>query len=131
MNAAGKPLRVMFDTNAYDAIAAAGDAERIAELIAAGKLAVVMTPVQEGEIRQISDVARQQQQLALFHRIGSTRIEPADVIAADITLMARDDILAQVAEACCDLLVTEDQALRQSCRIAVGYSVFSKDLLRN
>jgi len=45
--------------------------------------------------------------------------------------MARDEILTRVAEACCDLLVTEDSKLRQRCRIAVAYSVFSKDILGN
>src|SRR5690606_41643428 len=46
-------LRVMFDTNAYDAILTAGDEERIAATIAAGAIALVTTPVQEDEIRQI------------------------------------------------------------------------------
>lgn len=123
---AGRKRRVLFDTNVYDAIAAAGDAERIAAMIDAGMLSVIVTPVQEDEIGQIRNAARRRRLLALFRRIGGERVDPAAVIAGDITYLSRDEILARVAEACCDLLVTEDRALLQRCGKAVRYAEFSE-----
>ena len=129
MTAANPPLRVLFDTNAYDAIINAGDEDRIEAASAAGRLAAIVTDVQEDEIRQIRNRRRQKRLLSLFHRIGSQRVDPAEVIGSDITHMARDEILARVAEACCDVLVTNDRALAERCAKAVGYAAFSKDAL--
>lgn len=119
------PRRVLFDTNIYDAVAAAGDEDRIIAAVEAGTLSVVVTPVQENEIRQIEDRAGREGLLALFRRIGGTRVEPASVLHGDITFLSRDEILAQVADACCDLLVSEDRALRQRCRKAASYAEFT------
>ena len=125
----GRPLRVLFDTNAYDAIAAAEDEERIVAMIDAGRLSVIVTPVQEDEIRQIGNRTRQMRLLAVFRRIGGTRVVPASVLHGDIAFLSRDDILAQVADACCDLLVTEDRALRQRCNKAISYAGFARAAL--
>lgn len=119
-------LRVLFDTNAYDAILAAGDAGRISALTAAGKLVVVTTQVQEDEIRQIRDRKRQRALLAVSHAIGGNRVEPTDLIGGEISHMTRDDILARVALASCDLLITEDRALASRCTSAIGYAEFAK-----
>ena len=40
--------------------------------------------------------------------------------------MARDKILARVAEVCCDLLVTEDRALAERSMKAVTYADFAR-----
>lgn len=123
-------LRVLFDTNAYDAILGAGDEARIAALIEAGTLSVIVTPVQEDEIRQIRSRSRRQRLLALFRRIGGRRVEPADVIGGDAAFMARDEILARLAEACCDLLVTEDRALAEGCTAkTASYAAFAASVL--
>ena len=128
MTAADGPLRVLLDTNAYDAIIDAGEEERIAAACEAGRLAVIVTDVQEDEIRQIRNRRRQKRLLGLFHRIGGRYVMPADLIGGDITYMARDEMLARIAEACCDLLVTEDRALAERCAKAVGYAEFAADL---
>lgn len=122
-------LRVMFDTNAYDAIIAAGDEDRIAALVAAGALSVVATRVQEDEICQIRDDARRNRLLAAFRRVGGKPVDPAALIDGDATYMSRDEMLARVAEACCDLLVTEDRALAQRCAASIGYADFARRVL--
>lgn len=119
-------MRVMFDTNAYDAILTAGDEARIAALAEAGTITIVLTPIQEDEIRQIRNRARQQALLELLHRLGGERVDPAAVIAADLTYMSRDEILARIGEACCDLLVTGDKALAAAMPIAKSYADFAR-----
>lgn len=119
-------LRVMFDSNAYDAILAQGDAERLQTLVAAGALAVITTPVQEDELRRIADPVRRDRLLALFRAIGGTRIDPANAIIGDITYLSGDEKLAGVAVACCDALVTDDAALAAGCPVAVGYAAFAR-----
>lgn len=104
-------LRVMFDSNAYDEILRHNDADRIRALIEAGELAVVTTHVQEDELRQIADAEKRMALLDVYHRVGGSRIAPGDVIAGDTTYLSRDDLLAGVAKACCDALVTHDRAL--------------------
>jgi hypothetical protein len=121
----GGKLRVMFDTNAYDAILSAGDEARIAALAAAGGIAIITTPVQEDEIRQIRNHPRQESLLGLLRRLGGERIDPATVIASDVTHMSRDEILARVAQACCDMLVTEDKAVAAATAIATSYAARS------
>lgn len=123
-------MRVMFDTNAYDAILTAGDEERIAATIAAGAVTLVTTPVQEDEIRQLRNRARREALLGLLRRLGGTRVDPATVIADDITYMSRDEILARVAQACCDRLVTGDRALAAATPLAASYADFARDVLK-
>lgn len=116
-------LRVMFDTNAYDAILAAGDAAAIRALSEAGKIAVILTPIQEAEIRQTRNATKRRRLLAVLRAIGGQMIEPASVIDADITYMARDEMLARVAAKHCDLLVTGDTALSKAAT-AASYGAF-------
>lgn len=124
-DAAHVPLRVMFDSNAYDAIFAHGDAHRLRALIDGGRIVVITTPVQEDELRCIADPARRAALLDLFRKLGGTRIDPADVIAGDTTYMSGDDKLAGVAAACCDLLVTDDAMLAAACPAALAYAAFA------
>lgn len=120
-------LRVIFDTNAFDAILASGDADRLAGAIADGRLAVITTPVQEAELRQVPETGRRTALLALLRRLGGTVIDPAAVIAADTTYMARDDLLAGVALACADSLVTGDRRLRARCgEQGLDYAAFRR-----
>ncbi|HEX6956418.1 MAG TPA: hypothetical protein VF194_00395 [Ferrovibrio sp.] len=120
---------MLFDSNAYDAILAAGDLPRLQDRIVAGELAVVTTPIQEDEIRQIRNPARQRALLALYRALGGTRIDPGAVIAADTTYMARDEMLLRIAAACCDWLVSDDKALAAADpgRV-IPYAAFSRRL---
>jgi len=52
------------------------------------------------------------------------------VIADDITYMSRDEILARVAQACCDRLVTGDRALAAATPLAASYADFARDVLK-
>lgn len=124
-----RPLRVMFDSNAHDAILAHGDAGRLRTLIDAGVLAVITTHVQEDEIRQVADAGRRKALLDILHRLGGATVDPAAVIEGDITYMARDRQLAGVALAACDLFVTDDRALASACANAIPYAEFRKRLV--
>ena len=119
------PLKVMFDSNAYDAILAHGDGDRLRALVDAGRLVIVTTHVQEDELRRIADPAKRERLLALFHALGGERIAPVDVIAGDTTYLSGDGKLAGVALACCDVLVTDDAALAAACPAAIGYAAFA------
>jgi hypothetical protein len=120
-------LRVMFDSNAYDEILRHNDADRIRALIEAGELAVVTTHVQEDELRQIADAEKRAALLDAYNRVGGTAVLPAEVIDGDITYLSRDDMLAGVAKACCDRLVTHDRALAERCGDpAIPYSAFRR-----
>jgi rRNA-processing protein FCF1 len=119
------PWRVMFDSNAYDEILRHGDVDRLRALIEAGKLIVVTTHVQDDELRQIADAERRMALLGVYHRIGGNRLAPGDVIAGDTTYLSRDALLAGVAKACCDALVTHDRALAEcSTGAALTYEMF-------
>lgn len=125
---AGTPLRVMFDSNAHDAILTHDDVERLRALIDAGALAVITTHVQEDEIRQIADAGRRNALLDILRRLDGTTVDPAAVIGKDTTHMARDRQLAGVALAACDLFVTDDRTLASTCANAVSYAEFRKRL---
>jgi hypothetical protein len=127
---AAAPLRVMFDSNAYDAILAHGDAGRLRALIEAGHLVVITTHIQEDELRRIADPGRRARLLDLFHQLDGRRIDPADVIRGDVTYMSGDKKLAGVAAACCDALVTDDAALAATCPVACSYAAFSAQTIR-
>jgi predicted nucleic acid-binding protein len=95
-------LRVMFDSNAYDAILHHGDTEKII----ARRLSVITTEVQFDEIRQIADRHRREAMLDVLHRLGGSTVAtsaPWDT--------ARDIALGLAARDHCDLLVTDDRQL--------------------
>ncbi len=97
--------RVMFDSNAYDAILKHKDAERIE----AEMFNVITTATQEDELRQIADPARRAALLEIFHALHAATAEvPADWIAS------RDSIIGKAAAEHCDLLVTDDKDLRET-----------------
>jgi rRNA-processing protein FCF1 len=97
-------LRVMFDSNAYDAILRHGDAERID----AGMFSIITTLAQEDELHQIADPTRRAALLEIFHSLHAATAEvPADWV------VSRDSIIGRAAAEHCDLLVTDDRALKQ------------------
>jgi len=98
-------LRVMFDSNAYDAILRHGDAERI---VASG-LGLVTTDVQGDELRQIADRQRREALLDLLHRLGGHIVATSTPWES-----ARDMALGLAARDHCDLLVTDDRGLRET-----------------
>lgn len=95
-------LRVMFDSNAYDAILKHGDAERIA----AEMFNVITTTAQEDELRQIADPTRRTALLEIFQDLHAATAE----VSADWTV-SRDHLIGAAAAEHCDLLVTEDRDL--------------------
>jgi hypothetical protein len=93
---------VMFDSNVYDAILAAGDAARIL----AAPLSLVTTAVQDTELRQIADAGKRSRLLALHEALGG------DEVTVELPPEAsRDAVLAAAAKAWCDVFVTGDRAL--------------------
>ena len=126
------PLRVMFDSNAYDAILAHGDADHLRALIAAGTLDVITTHVQEDELRQIKDETRRETLLALYFSLqkrktpasvslwgissweqgewsGQDGNEKLSAIQRNKVIASRDEIIGTTAKDHCDLLITEDK----------------------
>jgi rRNA-processing protein FCF1 len=96
-------IRVMFDTNAYDAILRHDDAGRIE----AEMFSVITTAAQEDELRQIAEPARRAALLEIFHALHAATAEvPADWVTS------RDSIIGKAAAEHCDLLVTDDRELR-------------------
>jgi rRNA-processing protein FCF1 len=119
-------LRVMFDSNAYDAILKHKDAEQIE----AEMFNVITTAAQEDELRQTADPARRAALLEIFHALHAATAEvPADWVAS------RDNIIGRAAVEHCDLLVTDDKALtdqltRQAPELrVVSYAEFRKEFL--
>ena len=97
-------LRVMFDSNAYDAILKHGDVEAIE----AAMFSVITTAAQEDELRQIADPVRRAALLEIFHALhAATADVPADW---DVS---RDHLIGRAAAENCDLLVTDDRGLTE------------------
>lgn len=94
--------RVMFDSNAYDAILQHGDAEQIE----AEMFSVITTAAQEAELRQVTDPARRAALLEIFHALHAATAEVSVEWDA-----ARDSIIGKAAAEHCDLLVTDDRDL--------------------
>lgn len=118
--------RVMFDSNAYDAILRHGDTERIE----AEMFSVITTMAQEDELRQITDPARRAALLEVFHALHAATAE----VSADWDA-ARDSIIGKAAAEHCDLLVTDDRDLTDrlakqepSLRV-LAYDDFRKEFL--
>lgn len=97
-------LRVMFDSNAYDAILQHGDAGRVE----AEMFNVITTAAQEDELRQIADPAKRAALLEMFHALHVATAE----VSAEWDA-SRDSIIGRAAAEHCDLLVTDDRALRE------------------
>lgn len=119
-------LRVMFDSNAYDAILQHGDAERIE----AEMFSVITTAAQEDELRQIADPKKRAALLEIFHALHAATAD----VSADWAA-ARDQIIGRAAAEHCDLLVTDDRGLQETLAAqapqlrVVSYAEFRKEFL--
>jgi rRNA-processing protein FCF1 len=100
--------RVMFDSNAYDQILRHDDAGRIE----AEMLSVITTAAQEDELRRIADPVRRAALLEIFHALHAATAEASAGWDA-----ARDSLIGQAAAEHCDLLVTDDRALRETLAV--------------
>ncbi|MFN4310021.1 MAG: hypothetical protein ACK4FK_05450 [Ferrovibrio sp.] len=153
------PWRVMFDSNAYDEILRHGDVERLRALIAAGKLIIVTTHVQEDELRQIADAEKQKRLLSAFYKLR-TQNSPTSVALwgvskwgqsnwtgpqqeADLNaikrsrpIASRDEIIGTTAKDHCDAFVTEDKKFAARLTEAapklrlLNYDTFRREVLK-
>lgn len=119
-------IRVMFDSNAFDAILQHDDVERIESEM----FSVITTAAQEDELRQIADPARRAALLEVFHALHAATAETsADWDAA------RDSLIGQAAAEHCDLLVTDDRELAERLTMkashlrVLAYNDFRKEFL--
>lgn len=98
-------MRVMFDSNAYDAILRHGDVGRIE----AEMFSVITTAAQEDELRQVANPTRRTALLEIFHALHAATAEVSASWDA-----SRDSIIGRAAAEHCDLLVTDDRDLRET-----------------
>lgn len=114
--------RVMFDSNAIDAILKHEDAARI---LAAG-ITVAITTVQEDELHRIADTARRRALFDLLHALKAERIAPA-ALSWDASA---DAVIAATAAQTCDLLVSDDRHLAAPGGLRVlNYAAFRAEFL--
>lgn len=119
-------LRVMFDSNAYDAILRQDDAGRIA----AEMFSVITTAAQEDELHQIANPKRRAMLLEIFHRLHAATAEVSAGWDA-----SRDSIIGRAAAEHCDLLVTDDKGLTEQLAVSaphlrvLTYENFRKEFL--
>jgi len=157
---AAPPLRVMFDSNGYDAILAHGDGERLRGLIAAGRIEIVTTHIQEDELRQTPRKSEREALLNLYFFLQKKRTptsvalwgistwgqakwgndtseEKLSAIQRNKPAASRDEIIGLTAKDHCDIFVTEDRKFAarlaeagQGFRV-MDYPAFREILLRN
>lgn len=154
------PLRVMFDSNAYDAILAHGDAEALRARIDGNRLAVITTHVQEDELRKKPDPAERKILLTLFFSLRSRRVPTSaaqwdsskwdesgwtgqteqdnlSAIQRNKRIVSEDEILGLTAIDHCDIVVTEDKDFKKRLAAAspnlqvMNYSSFREAILSN
>lgn len=114
-------MRVMFDSNALDAILDRGDAGRI---LAAG-ITTVVTDVQHDELHKIPDAARRQALFDLLYALKAERVAPAE-LPWDT---APDAVIAATAARSCDLLVSDDRGIARNGLRVLTYDDFRKEFL--
>ena len=114
-------MRVMFDSNAFDAILKHQDSERIKS----ARLEVVRTDAQEDEISQIRDGFRRNQLMSLL-------MQGQPVVGPEMPWDApRDAIIGTTAAMHADILVTDDKKLAsQLVKIAPKLRVLTYDDFR-
>ncbi len=99
-------IRVVLDSNAYDAVLEHDDAERILAALEQGRVEILASPVVLGELRRVADMYRQADLLALYYEVQSRRLA-----APDPSLKSADHLLLAQAEAEGARLVSDDKAL--------------------
>jgi predicted nucleic acid-binding protein len=128
-------LRVMFDSNAYDAILKYGDAERILNLINIKSLTVITTHLQKDELLKIPPKKENRAALLdIYHRLnGKSTHTTASLwgvskwgqanwtdesqsnslsgIKRNRASFSEDDLIGITAKDNCDILVTHDKDL--------------------
>ena len=114
-------IRVMFDSNAFDAVLKHDDAEKLR----AAEIVPVVTSVQIDEIRQIADVTKRRRLFDLLHHLQAQR-----VASADLPIEApRDAVIAVTAALHCDLLVSDDRHIAQGGLRILTYATFRTEFL--
>lgn len=113
--------RVMLDSNAVDAVLQHGDAGRIR---AAG-LTIVITRIQDDELRQIHDAEKRQALFDLLYMLKAERVEPA-TLPWDASA---DAVIAATAAKNCDLLVSDDKGIAHKNLRVLTYGDFRTEFL--
>lgn len=127
-------IRVMFDTNAYDAIMEHGDMERILELINNKAIAIVTTHVQKDELLKNPNKQRRMSLLDIYYRLNSNNTPTAaslwgiskwgqakwtgedqkaslNEVKRNRLSFSEDDLIGITAKDHCDILITHDKDL--------------------
>lgn len=113
-------MRVMFDSNAFDAALAHGDADRIRSAVI-----VAITSVQADEIHQVADAVKRQRLFDLLHHLRVQRVPAVErPIAA-----SRDAVILATAARHCDCLVTEDKGMALTGLRVLSYADFRQEFL--
>lgn len=125
-------LRVMFDSNIWDAVAENGHANRIAALIESDTLRLITTHIQEDQLKRISDKKKQTALLEIYrHLINQTVNTSAalwetsvwdqsnfsgddeemslSAIQRNKVTMSDDEVIGLTAKDQCDIFVTQDE----------------------
>lgn len=110
-------MRLLFDSNVFDAILRHDDLQRLQAAQIAGHIAILATPRQQDELRRIRDPQRRTLLLNIY-----SALRPELVAVAADPMHAADDVLANAAGAARAVLVSEDQALVARTKGAIGYA---------
>lgn len=114
-------MRVIFDSNALDAILRHGDAPRILLAQAEGRLEVLTPGIVERELRQMRP-GPQRDALLDLHR----QLRPVLLPDAPDPFLAPDTALLEAARRHGTRLVSEDRALARQDGRVLGYDAFRK-----
>jgi len=117
-------MRVIFDSNALDAILRHGDAPRILRAQAEGRLEVLTLGVVERELFQMRRGPRREALLDLHRQLRAALLAeiPDPFLAPDAALLA-------AARQHGIWLVSEDRALARQDDRVLGYNAFRKQLV--
>ncbi|MEL3889467.1 hypothetical protein V6B08_04300 [Ferrovibrio sp. MS7] len=99
-------IRLVLDSNAYDAVLQHDDAEQILAALDDGRIEILASPVVLAELRKVPDMYRQADLMALYYELQSRRLSPPDA-----SMKSADHLLLAQAEAEGARLVSDDKAL--------------------
>lgn len=124
-------MRVMFDSNIWDAVLENGDANRIGLLIGGDTIRLITTHIQEDQLKRISDKKKQTALLEIYRRLtnqtvntsaalwdvstwdqsnlsGDDEEKSLSAIQRNRVTMSDDEVIGLTAKDQCDIFVTED-----------------------